>query len=235
MINRYVLLFGGLGVLFAAYAVWWHGEAGRLETEFPAALARSLPEGVTVSRTVAGVDGFPFRLNVQLTDVKVSWGEGDWAATPSLTGIFQPFTRDHLILHLDAPVTFKVQGAEGTVVAERALGSLVGFEAGRYQFDSDAMNVTLEQPGVARLSASRLQVHVRREETSPAQYAFAVSAKGVTPREAATGHLAALLASHGRPQTDGTVDIEIDERRGVFHAGGRTLPPAEAEEVKKQF
>ncbi len=236
MINRYVALYGGVAVLFGAYAVWWHQEAGRLEAAFPAALASALPPGASLSQTVADVDGFPFRLNVQLTDVKVTWGEGDWAATPSLTGIFQPFTGDHLILHLDAPVTFSIEGATGTLNAERALASLVGYEGGAYQLDADTLNPVLEQPAVARMTAARLQFHVRREDAAPSgRYAFSVSVKGLTPKEAATGRLAAILAEYGEAQKDGTVNLDVDEKDNVAHAAGRPLSPEATEKLKQEF
>ena len=108
MINRYLALFGGLGVLLGVYALWWQNEAERLETAFPQALAKSLPPGAALRQKVAEVDGFPFRLNVRLADVKVSWGEDEWVSTPSITGVFQPFTGDHLLLHMDAPISFSL-------------------------------------------------------------------------------------------------------------------------------
>jgi hypothetical protein len=236
MINRYVVLMTSLAVLFAGYAVWWHGEAGRMEKRFPAILAKALPPGATLRHDVAGVDGFPFRLNVQLTNVKLSWGEGDSIATPSLTGIFQPFTKDHLILHMDAPVSFRIQGAAGTIDADRALASMVRYEGGHYQLDADSVNVTLEQPGVARLTAARAQGHVLREVIGdPGKYAFALSAKGVTPKEAATGRLAEILAKFGEVQKDGTVNVDIDEKDDVFHASGKELAPEDAATLKGLF
>ncbi len=235
MINRYLALFGGLGALFGVYAFWWHNEATRLATAFPEVLARSLPPGAVLRQTVAGVDGFPFRLNVRINGVKVSWGD-DWVSTPSLTGIFQPFNSDHLMLHADAPFSFSIEGATGTLVAERALASLVGYKGGRYQFDVDMMNVALEQPAVARLRAARLGFHIRREETGPpAKYAFAVSAKGVDPKDAATGRLAAILARHGEVQKDGTINLDVDEKDNVAHAAGRTLTPEATKELKQEF
>lgn len=235
MINRYLALFGGLGILFGTYGIWWQNEATRLETVFPQALARSLPPGAALRQKVAGVDGFPFRFNVQITDVRVSWGE-DWVSTPSITGIFQPFTGDHLMLHGDAPFSFSIEGATGTMNAERALGSLVRYEGGQYQLDADMRNVTLEQPAVARLKASRLGFHIRREVIGPpATYAFAVSAKGITPKEAATGRLAAILSEHGEVQEDGTVDIDVDEKDNIRHAAGRTLTPEDAKTLTGMF
>jgi hypothetical protein len=235
MINRYLALFGGLGLLFGGYAIWWHNEADRLETAFPQVLARSLPPGASLRQTVAGVDGFPFRLNVRITGVKVSWGD-DWVSTPSLTGIFQPFNSDHLMLHADAPFSFSIEGATGTLAAERALASLVGYKGGRYQFDVDMMNVALEQPAVARLRAARLGFHIRLEEIGPpARYAFAVSAKGVDPKDAATGRLATILARHGEVQKDGTINLDVDEKDNVAHAAGRTLTPEATEQLKQEF
>lgn len=235
MINRYLALFGGLGILFGVYTIWWQNEADRLKTAFPQALAKSLPSGAALRQKVAGVDGFPFRLNVQLVDVKLSWGD-DWVSTPSLTGIFQPFTGDHLMLHADAPFSFSIEGATGTLTAERALASLVGYDGGRYQLDVDIMNAVLEQPAVARLTASRLGFHVRREEVGPpAKYAFAVSTKGITPQEAASGRLAAILAEHGEVQKDGTVNLDIGEKDNIAHAAGRTLAPEDAEKLKQEF
>jgi hypothetical protein len=236
MINRYVALFGGLGVLFAAYSVWWHGEAKRLAVSFPQALEKSLPPGARLEHKPGEVDGFPFRLNVQITDVRMSWGDGDWVATPSLTGIFQPFTGDHLILHLDAPIGFSIQGATGSVNAERALASLVGYEGGHYQLDGDAVNVTLDQPGVARITAARAQGHARREEVgNPGKFAFAVSVRNLKPKEAAAGRLAEIIARYGEPQQDGTVNINIDEEDQVVHAGGKTLTPEDGEKLKQEF
>lgn len=236
MINRYLALFGGLGILFGVYTIWWQNEADRLETAFPQAIAKSLPPGAALRQKVAGVDGFPFRLNVRLADVKVSWGENEWISTPSITGIFQPFTGDHLMLHADAPFSFSIEGASGTLNAERALGSLVGYEGGQYQLDADMMNVTLEQPAIAQLKASRLGFHVRRKVAGPpATYAFAVSVKGLTPKEAATGRFAAILAKHGEVQKDGTVNLDVDEKDNVAHAAGRTLTPEATEKLKQEF
>ncbi|MBI1179560.1 MAG: DUF2125 domain-containing protein [Alphaproteobacteria bacterium] len=234
MINRYAALFGALGVLFAGYTVWWFHAADQLEAEFPKILDDALPPGAALSQRVTGVDGFPFRLNVALADVKVTWGDGDWAATPSLTGIFQPGTADHVILHLDAPVQFHVQGATGTLNAERGLASLVGYEEGELQVDGDAVNVVLEQPPAMPVKARRAQFHLRRS-TDGSVPAFAISAKGLTPASAASGRLEELLARYGEPQPGGTVDISIDERADVFHAGGKTLDPAEAQSLKQLF
>ncbi|MGE0666001.1 MAG: DUF2125 domain-containing protein [Sphingomonadales bacterium] len=236
MINRYAALLGGLAVLLGAYGVWWHKEADRLEAEFPLALEKSLPPGAALGRKVAGVDGFPFRFNVRLADVKVSWGEGEWIETSSITGIFQPFTGDHLILHLDAPIRFAIAGAAGTVTAERGLASLVGYESGQYQLDGDSLDVTLTQPAVAELKAARVGFHVRRETIGPqAKYAFAVSAKGITPEEAATGHLAAILDRYGQVGKDGTVTLDIDEKDDIAHARGRTLTPEDTRELEQEF
>jgi hypothetical protein len=236
MINRYVALYGGVAVLFGAYAVWWHQEAERLESAFPAVLVSTLPPGAVLSRGAADVDGFPFRLNVQLADVKLAWGDGDWVATKSLTGIFQPLTGDHLILHLDAPVTFSVQGATGSLNAERGLASLVGYEDGAYQLDADTLNPVLEQPAVARMTAARLQFHVRREDAAPSgRYAFSVSVKGLTPKEAATGRLAAILSEYGEVQKDGTVNLDVDEKDNVAHAAGRPLTPEAIEKLRQEF
>jgi hypothetical protein len=236
MINRYLALFGGLGILFGVYTIWWQNEAERLETAFPQALAKSLPPGAALRQKVAEVDGFPFRLNVRLADVRVSWGENEWISTPSITGIFQPFAGDHLLLHMDAPISFSVEGATGTLNAERALASLVGYEGGQYQLDADMMNAVLEQPAIARLKAARLGFHVRREVIGPpATYALAVSAKGVAPKEAATGRLAAILAEHGEVQKDGTVNLDVDEKDNVAHAAGRTLTPDATEKLKQEF
>ena len=241
MINRYAALFGGLAVLFGVYGFWWHGEAGRLESEFPRILARSLPPGAVLTQKVAEVDGFPFRLNVQLVDARIGWGKGeagggDWIETSSITGIFQPFTPDHLILHLDAPVRFSIEGATGTLNAEHALASLVGYEGGAYQLDGDSMNVTFDQPAVAQMKAARVGFHVRRETLGPpATYAFAVTAKGIAPKEAASGRLAAILTRFGQVQKDGSVDLDIDEMDNVAHAGGRTLAPKDVEKLKQEF
>ncbi|MEN3975629.1 DUF2125 domain-containing protein [Emcibacter sp. SYSU 3D8] len=235
MINRYLALFCGLGILVGGYTIWWQNEADHLKTAFPQALAKSLPPGAALRQRSAGVGGYPFRFNVQLADVKVTWGT-DWASTPAVTGIFQPFAGDHLILHLDAPVDFGIEGATGRINAERALASLVGYESGQYQLDLDAMNVTLEQPAVARLHAARMQLHVRREVIGPpAEHAVAVSARGITPKEAATGRLAGLVARYGEAQQDGTVNLNIDEKGDLAHAGGKTLSPDEAEALQQAF
>ncbi len=236
MINRYAALLGGLAVLFGAYSVWWHKEAGRLETAFPKALAQSLPPGAALRQTVAGVDGFPFRFNVQLQNARLSWGEADWIETAAITGIFQPFTPDHLILHLDAPIRFSIGGAAGTLSAERGLASLVGYETGQYQLDGDSLNVAVAQPAVAELKAMRVGFHVRREVVGPpASYAFAVSIKGLTPKEAATGHLAALIERYGTVEKDGTVTLDIDEKDDVAHAAGQTLTPEATQKLKQEF
>jgi hypothetical protein len=235
MINRYAALFGGLGVLFAGYAVWWHHLAGDLEKGFPQALERSLPAGARISQTVAGVDGFPFRLNVQLRDVRVEWGDGDWAATPSLTGIFQPGTDNHVILQFEAPVQFSLEGAQGTLNAERALASIVGYEEGPLQIDADAMNLSLDRPGAMPMSASRAQGHLRKTLADDTLAAFALSARGITPPSAATGRLASILARYGEPQANGSVDLAIDEKDNIFHAQGRTLTPGEADSLEDMF
>lgn len=236
MINRYAALLGGLAVLFGAYSIWWHKEAGRLETDFPKAIAKSLPPGAALKQTVAGVDGFPFRFNVQLKDVMLGWGEGDRIETAAITGIFQPFTPDHLILHLDAPIRFDIGGAAGTLSAERGLASLVGYESGQYQLDGDSLNVTLTQPAIAELKALRVGFHVRREIVGPpATYAFAVSVKGLKPKEAATGHLAALIRRYGTVEKDGTVTLDLDEKDDVAHAAGRTLTPEATEKLRQEF
>jgi hypothetical protein len=224
MINRYTLLFGALAVLFAGYAVWWHGEARRVETALPGVLAGALPEGATLGHGAPEVGGFPFRINVRLPDVRIEW-DGGQLITESLTAIFQPTTRDHVILHLDAPMAFDIDGIAGTVAAERALASMIGYEGGRLRIDADAMNVTLERAGAPPLTAARLQGHVI---AAPDERGVSLAVRGLSPATAATGRLADLLARYGERRADGTLDLSVDVKDGVYHARGRPLPAGEA-------
>lgn len=225
MINRYVVLFGILGLLFAGYAVWWHREAARLEAAVPGYMARAVPEGARLSQTVAGVNGFPFRLNVQLTDVTLAWGDGDRLSIPSLTVMFQPFNEDHLIFHLDAPVAFAIDGASGTFTAERGLASMVGYETGRLRLDADSAKVALAVDGMAPVTAERLQGHMFQAE---GQRARSVAVKDAVAGTA-SGRLATLFERYGEAGQNRTVTLTIEEKDGAYHAGGKALDAAGAD------
>ncbi|MEN3951962.1 DUF2125 domain-containing protein [Iodidimonas sp. SYSU 1G8] len=229
MFNRYVVLFGVLGLLLAGYAVWWHREAARLEAAVPGYMARALPEGARLSQTVAGVDGFPFRLNVQLTDVTLAWGDGDTISTPSLTVMFQPLNNDHLIFHLDAPVAFAIDGASGSFTAERGLASMVGYETGRLRLDADSVNVALAVDGGAPVMVERVQGHMLLAD---GQRALSVAVKDAAPG-AASGRLASLFERYGEPGQNGNLTLVIDEKDGVYHARGKALDAADGEALRR--
>jgi hypothetical protein len=229
MFNRYVVLFGVLGLLFAGYAVWWHREAARLEAAVPGYMARAVPEGARLTQTVAGVDGFPFRLNVQLADVTLAWGDGDRLSTPSLTVMFQPLNEDHLIFHLDAPIAFAIDGASGTFTAERGLASMVGYETGRLRLDADSAKVALAVDGMATVTAERLQGHMYQAE---GQRALSVAVKDAVAGTA-SGRLATLFERYGEAGQNGTVTLTIDEKDRAYHAGGKALDAAGADALRR--
>ncbi|NEX95194.1 DUF2125 domain-containing protein, partial [Caulobacter sp. 17J65-9] len=79
-----ILPFAIVGVLLAAWSVWWFVVAHKLETGMDAEVANLRRGGYQVSWTDRRVDGWPFRTFVQMQNVKIAAPSGHAIAMPRL-------------------------------------------------------------------------------------------------------------------------------------------------------
>ena len=79
-----ILPFAVVGLLLAAWTVWWFVLAGRVEREAEARLAALRQQGWTVATAPLSVDGWPFRVRLDLGQAEVRAPSGHGLSAPSL-------------------------------------------------------------------------------------------------------------------------------------------------------
>jgi hypothetical protein len=158
----YVLV---LAALIAWTVVWWTMSL-RLQSELDARAKDLRAHGYAASWTGIKVDGWPFRLDLTLTEPRFGEPSGWAAAAPILKGETMPYAPDHWIFAAPQGLTVTRPGKGPLAVAGRAIrASVGGLGSPRPRFSFEALDLTLSPaPGgqpAAFSSADRLELHLQ--------------------------------------------------------------------------
>ncbi|MDE2357380.1 MAG: DUF2125 domain-containing protein [Alphaproteobacteria bacterium] len=191
---------------FLSVALAWHWEAmrGRLLARLEALKSPAADRAWTLAYDRVRLNGFPFRLDVTLDDVRLSEPSGWGLATPRLLAEAQLFAPDHFVAFTPEPVTL-FRGAAGPVeVHARILrASLSEASARPPRISIEGEDLAFATPPGARpfdlVSARQLNLHSRAGPGG--QGALYV---GVVGGEARPGSLLRRFAG------DASVDLTLD-------------------------
>ena len=175
-----VLPFLVLALLVGAYGIWWANLATRIETALLDWQTDQAAQGIDVAWTDLNTNGFPYRLEVHLTDPSIEAGGSDgWAwAADHMTGQLLPYNLDHVIIDVPGKQTVRYatvnNGAPEHFVlhlnSESFWASFVdeGGDEQRFALDMENLVANRERatgastPQLAgSAAATRLQLHAR--------------------------------------------------------------------------
>lgn len=153
--RRILLAATALVAAASSYALWWRGVANGVESHIPEVLAALAVVGIAVDPGEVQVGGFPYRVEVELTDPVVSTQGWRWA--PRRVRIFvQPWNLRHIVVlagtehRLGQPATaLTAKVVRASVVRDRH-GALV-------RASVEAAEVMTEQG-----TLDRVELHLRR-------------------------------------------------------------------------
>ena len=129
-------LFGPFLLLAIAAAVWsggWYWLKGQVEHQMDAAAAQVKHLGGELSWKTRTVTGFPFRLDVTLTDARAADGSGWAISLPKLSGEAFPYAINHwvfvapegAVIHRPAMGSADARGGDVTIAGEALRASVV--------------------------------------------------------------------------------------------------------------
>ena len=154
-----------LAALIAWTVVWW-AMSLRLQSELDAQAKNLRAHGYAASWTDLKVDGWPFRMDLTLTQPRFGEPSGWAVAAPMLKGETAPYAPDHWIFAAPQGLTLTRPGKGPLTVSGRAIrASVGGLGSPRPRFSFEALDLALSPaPGgqpAAFSSADRLELHLQ--------------------------------------------------------------------------
>ncbi len=130
---RFRLFIGGLVALLVLYVIFWFVLAHVARVKIGEWIEAQRTEGIDVTYDRLDIGGFPYRLQVELRDLKVTGHEGDllWEMeSPNAAAVIMPWNRNHVILIAEEgglsvsaegaePDRLKVGGSKASIVVNR--------------------------------------------------------------------------------------------------------------------
>ncbi|MFN3230704.1 MAG: DUF2125 domain-containing protein [Alphaproteobacteria bacterium] len=230
--NRYVILFGALGLAFAGYAIWWFNQAGSVPDRVETKIASAMPASVAVTMDAGDVSGFPFRIVTDLDAVALEIEGVGRFETAFAYAVMQPFNDGHIVLSFPEPVTYRLaDGSTGTITAARALGSLTGFEQGAPKVDLDSKDLVLQTGNGTEMTATRFGLHLQGGTPDQPVLDVALSSRGLAQPDPETGIVAELRAAHAKSGKG----LDLTARGGVINANDQPLTPAQIDALISLF
>lgn len=198
-------LAAGVGVI--AWSAGWLVAAREVERRLDEGVRSLAAGGVSVEWSGRRLYGYPFRLNLDLTDLKVR--SGDWAVrVPALeTQAFLHAPRSWLAAAPEGLTVYRPQGGGLEVRGQRMLASLVLPKSGPPRFSAEGLKLDFAPaPGArpfALASAGRLEFHFRPGPDDKAAVFLRLEDGAATP-----GRLFADLGEGGA--VSAAVDARLD-------------------------
>jgi len=175
-----ILPFLVLALLAGAYGAWWTSLATRIETALLDWQTDQATRGIDVAWTELDTNGFPYRLEIHLTDPSVGTGGPDgWAwSADHMTGQLLPYNLDHVIIDVPGKQTIHYATLNNGAPEHFALhinsesfwASFVDEGGDEQRFALDMGNLVANRERVTRAetpqlagsaAATRLQLHAR--------------------------------------------------------------------------
>ncbi|HEX4710064.1 DUF2125 domain-containing protein [Phenylobacterium sp.] len=160
------LPFVALGLAIAAWSGVWVWAKGQAQTRLDAAAQGLAQAGWQLSWKDRAVTGYPFRLDVSLTDVRLREPTGWALEAPRIEGeAFMHAPTQWLIAAPEGLTFVRPQGGRVTVKGDLIRASLSHFDAHPPSFSFEGVKLTFApQPGAqpfALTAADRVEVHLR--------------------------------------------------------------------------
>ena len=172
--RRFAAISLSLIAAILAYGLLWRDAGGRLALRVDALASQLSGHGLTLTIGRKQMGGFPYRLELHLTDVTLAQGASAYHID-ELVLYASPLSLDHLVLDSgdrsgghDAPLVLRLNG--GQLRAKDARASLVGLGPDmRIAIDLKSARFQREGADEAEWIASRLQCHSRPDPQSAAR------------------------------------------------------------------
>ncbi|MGH6956375.1 MAG: DUF2125 domain-containing protein, partial [Caulobacteraceae bacterium] len=120
-------IWGAVIVVAAGWSLAWLFMMGQVEQRLDAGAAALKTGGWRVSWSARHVGGYPFRLDIDLSDVRLADPSGWAAAAPQVKSEAYAFAPDRWVFYLPAGLAFVRPGAGAVTVAAKVLrGSVNG-------------------------------------------------------------------------------------------------------------
>lgn len=153
-------------LLIGGWSLAWVKLRGEAVTRMDAAVAELRAEGYPVSWQTRTVTGFPFRLDITLTEPRIGEPSGWALAMPLLKGEAYIYRLDQWMLVAPDGVTVsRPDGGPVTVRARALRASLGGFGATPPKLSIEGVDVAVDTPPGGKpsmiQSADRLELHTR--------------------------------------------------------------------------
>jgi hypothetical protein len=160
------LPFALAALVFAAWSGFWAWARGEVARRLDAGQQRLADAGFQIAWKDRQIGGYPFRLDVTLTDVSVREPSGWTAATPRLEAEAQAFAPDRWLIAAPAGLTFvRPQGGPVAVSGRLIRASLSHFAARPPSFSFEGVDLAFQPaPGArpfALSRAGRVEFHLR--------------------------------------------------------------------------
>lgn len=230
------------GLLVAGWSAGWIYAARKVEARLDRAVADLRASGTGIAWSARRISGYPFRLNLALSDLRIS--AGGWSVeTPDLEAqAFLHAPRNWLAATPSGLVVTRPEGGGLEVGGQRILASLSLASAGTPGISIEGLGLTFRPaPGArpfALAGAERLEVHLRPgpddqaavfmrlEGGAPAPGRLFADLGGGAPVSAEVEAIAAKASALGRPgglRAWGTAGGRLELRQAGLTAGDRRL------------
>ena len=176
---RFSLIFGLLIAALLGYAVYWFMLADQIEVAVRDWTRQQREDGVSISYDALEIGGFPYRMQVELRNLRIgtirtdaqSDGQRDWRwQTPLLVGNVLPYRLDHIVLRAPEPQEFMVTRKGETdrsyrLTPDIAQASLVLDDGQIERLAIDVSDARLSGSDIEDVALGRVQLHARQVET----------------------------------------------------------------------
>ena len=161
-----ILPFAALGLLVVGWSVAWFWAAGQVAKRMDAAALAWKPAGYQLAWRQRTIGGYPFRMDVTLTDATAR-GPGGWGLeAPRLEGEAYLFSMGHWLMAAPAGITFvRPLGGPVAVKGELIRASLTHLQSRPPSFSFEGVKLTFAPAAGAQpfalASADRAEFHLR--------------------------------------------------------------------------
>lgn len=204
--------FALLGVAAIAWSLGWLYLRGQAEQRMDATAAALKAHGYDLSWKTRSISGYPFRMNVNLTDARVAEPSGWAVRAPALNGEAMAYALGHwVVLAPQGVVLTRPVGGDVRITGQALRASLAGLDKSPPRVSIEGAKLSfLPAPGAAPfplVSTESLQLHLRPGPDDQAGILF----KADGARAAFTGLL-------GRIAQDRTASMQLDLRLSKISA-----------------
>lgn len=176
---RFSLIFGVLIATLLGYSAYWFILADQIEVAVTDWTKQQREEGFSISYDALDVGGFPYRMQVEIRNLRVSTSftaaqsdaQPDWRwQTPLLVGNILPYRLNHIVLRAPEPQQLTILREGKTerlyrLAPEIAQASLVLDDEHIERLAIDVSGARLSGNDIEDVVVGRVQLHARQAQT----------------------------------------------------------------------